>query len=273
MADQVLKSWRRPNHHRPARGKPDPFPATQVFDNLYFIGNSKFACYVVSTSEGLLMLDCMTCDPDDIPYIEREYRDLGLDITQLKAILITHGHGDHYGRANLLRERYGAKIYMSKVDFDYAQAANDPDSVFPDGPLTWDVDGYLEEGSFTLGATTITVAATPGHTRGCLSFIVPVFDEGRPHRIALWGGTGVPAKREYQEEYLASCDRFARLTDELGVDGEITNHPYVDSTILRLSVLRGIVDGVPNPFVLGKEGYKYFESYIRDNCLRIMNGG
>lgn len=273
MAEQVkAASWRTANPHVLVIGaKGTPYPATKFFDQLSFIGDSKYGCYVLETSDGMVMLDCLTMDPAHIDTIEKGFADLGLDIHQLKAILVTHGHGDHYGHADHFRERYGAKIYMSQVDYEYARAADDPYSWFPDGPLGFEVDGYLEDGQdFTLGDTSIKIVATPGHTMGCLSFLIPVTDEGRPHLIALWGGTGVPGRPERQEVYLASCDKFARITQELGVDGEITNHPFVDQTLQRLDVVRSIVDGVPNPFVLGCENYKYYELMFRNSCLKKM---
>ena len=89
-------------------------PATRIFDNVYFIGNDMMACYLLTTSEGLLMIDCM--DRGFFEYIDQGIRSLGFNPEDLKAIIITHGHGDHYGDANLFRQHYGTKLYMSKID-------------------------------------------------------------------------------------------------------------------------------------------------------------
>lgn len=272
MGNSAIPSWRSKNPHVLKIGaKGTPYPPTRFFDQLSFIGDSKYACYVLETSEGLILLDCLTLDPNHITMIEEGFKALELDIHELKAILITHGHGDHYGHADYFRDKYGAKIYMSQVDYEYARAADDPYSWFPDGPMTFEVDGFIEGGQkFVLGDTSIIIAATPGHTMGCLSFIIPVTDDSVPHLIALWGGTGVPGRLERQEVYLKSCDEFAALTEKLGVDGEITNHPFVDLTLMRLDIVRSIVDGVPNPFVLGKDNYKYYENMFRNRCLSKM---
>jgi len=272
MQEPFFRSWRKANPHKMIPGQKDLLvPPTRIFDQLSFIGTTKYACFVLETTDGLILLDCLNTGAQYVPLIEEGFADLGLDIRDLKAILITHGHGDHYGRADLLRERYGAKIYMSEVDFKYARDANDPFSRFPDGPLPWAVDGYLEDGvPFCLGNTQVRIVSTPGHTPGCLSFLIPVTDEGRAHLLALWGGTGVPGNPGRQKLYLESWERFAQITEELGVDGELTNHPFVDQTVERLALLRTIVDGLPNPFVLGKEGYQYYESMFRDMCLRRM---
>ncbi len=41
----------------------------------------------------------------------------------------------------------------------------------------------------TLGATTLTLYLTPGHTLGTISTLIPVRDRGKPHLVAEWGGT------------------------------------------------------------------------------------
>ena len=111
---------------------------------------------------------------------------------------------------------------------------------------------------------------TPGHTLYCMSFIIPVTDNGEPHMMAMWGGSGIPYYPGDKVAYLRSCLRFAQITEKFGVDGEIASHPFIDKEIERLAVIRGIPDGVPNPFVLGKEEYKKMESMYLYLCLDAM---
>ena len=54
---------------------------------------------------------------------------------------------------------------------------------------------------------------------------------GRPHNIALWGGTGLlPDVNIYQ--YLMSLDKFTKVCDEYNVEGAISNHPGRDNGIV-----------------------------------------
>ena len=79
-------------------------------------------------------------------------RELGL---QLVATLDTHVHADHVTAAWLLRQRLGSRILLA----DAAQAGN--------------VDRALRHGdSVAFGSRHLTVRATPGHTNGCLSFVL-----------------------------------------------------------------------------------------------------
>ena len=102
-----------------------------------------------------------------------------------------------------------------------------------------------------------------------MSFIIPVTDEGRPHHLALWGGTGILPDSD-KEAYLASVEKFSQICDGYEVDAEISNHPFVDNSLLRLEVIRNIVDGVPNPFVIGREAYRRYERMFYDLCKSKM---
>lgn len=190
------------------------------------------------------------------------------DISKLKTILITHGHFDHYGSADAIRKLTGAKIYMSKIDYECARTNADGG---PGGPLPWEVDGFVSEGDvFTVGDTQIHAVATPGHSWATMSYIFNVTDEGRPHMTSLWGGTGVPRKLSDKLVYLRSCRHFAEWTERFCVDCEVTNHPFIDASLQRMEVLRTMHDGVPNPFVLGKENYKYYENSFEEMCLKAI---
>ena len=270
-----IVSWRKPNPHRPPGGGPShseakDVPATRFFDRMSFIGNEWIGCFVIETSEGLIMIDCLEPEQRYVDMIETGAQQLGLDLNKLKAILITHGHFDHYGHADYFRSKYGAKLYMSAVD--EADALSEK-TWRPPGrvPLPFAMDGHIEDGDvFRLGDTAIHIVSTPGHTRGCLSFIIPVTDEGRPHLAALWGGTGVTRERSEQLDYLASSQKFRSICEQMNVDVEIATHPFVDQTPQRLAVCREIVDGVANPFVIGKEAALRYQDMFTQMCRSKM---
>src|SRR5215471_17574032 len=73
-----------------------PIEPTQIFDNVYAIGNSGTTAYVFRTSAGLVMIDALNANQVE-PVLLPGFKALGLDPTQLKAVIIGHGHADHFG--------------------------------------------------------------------------------------------------------------------------------------------------------------------------------
>ncbi len=112
-----------------------------------------------------IVIDCGG-DSEDVVKILNEN-----DLT-LEAIVLTHGHFDHIGGVNKLREETGAKVYGAIEERDLF---DDPDHNLSTatllGPITLDCDHYFKDGD-ELVFTPITLKAknTPGHTEG--SFVL-----------------------------------------------------------------------------------------------------
>ncbi|AGX44568.1 MBL fold metallo-hydrolase [Clostridium saccharobutylicum] len=244
-----------------------PIEPTKVFDNLYFIGSNGVGSWLVNTSDGLILIDAMRTIEDAEDIIIPGIKKLGFDPANIKYILVTHGHGDHYGAAQYIHNNYGAPILMSADDWNYMNThsteANGPE--FPKPTTHTDItDGE----KLTLGDTSITIVSTPGHTPGGVSLIIPVTDNGTKHMVGMWGGTGLPQLLEDNEKYLNSLDYFAKFTDAAQVDAEITAHPFTDNSIERLETLRNRKSGDPNPYVIGQDGYK---AYMDKMKIRVTD--
>ena len=62
-----------------------PLTSTKVFDNHYCIGTKSVVVWALQTSDGIILIDSIW-DNNDAQLI-------------IDDILISHGHGDHYGGA------------------------------------------------------------------------------------------------------------------------------------------------------------------------------
>lgn len=96
---------------------------------------------------------------------------LGLTVTK---ILLTHGHFDHVGAVSLLREKTRAPVHLHPADLSRMTGASRQGMLFglsvPDPPAP---DVLCEEGDVVrLEEQEFLVVHTPGHTPGCVSFLV-----------------------------------------------------------------------------------------------------
>jgi metallo-beta-lactamase class B len=101
-----------------------------------------------------------------------------------------------------------------------------------------DVVVGLEGTKITLGATTIDVIATPGHTRGTLSYIFPVKDGGRTLTVAYAGGTAFnfPRTAENFAVYRDSQRKMLELARAAGATVLMTNHTEFDRAYDRARI-------------------------------------
>ena len=100
----------------PARSTWYAEPA-KVFDDFYFVGGKIHSAWALTTSEGIILIDTI------FPYNSDELivgglKKLGLDPTTIKYVIVTHGHGDHIGGAEMLQKEFGAKVVMGGPDWD-----------------------------------------------------------------------------------------------------------------------------------------------------------
>ena len=64
--------------------------------------------YMVETEEGLVLIDAGVGPVGDAPLLA--VREAGYKLSDVKRILLTHGHADHSGNAAYLREMTGATV-------------------------------------------------------------------------------------------------------------------------------------------------------------------
>jgi glyoxylase-like metal-dependent hydrolase (beta-lactamase superfamily II) len=98
VEDLTWRTWARSmDSHR--------VPLTQVFDNLWFLGTKYTSMYFLKTADGgVMLIDALNNTADANNYIIPALQQLNLP---LRGIYISHGHGDHDGGVNRLREVYG----------------------------------------------------------------------------------------------------------------------------------------------------------------------
>jgi metallo-beta-lactamase class B len=239
-----------------------PIEPAKIFDNVYVIGNQGTAAYVIQTSTGLVMIDSLSPDQTQTQLLAG-FQKLGLDPANVKAIIVGHGHADHFGGTAYFQEHFGSKIYISGADWEMMErpAAGKGAPKGPPPPMPKHDQVIAEGKPIVIGDLTITPVAVPGHTPGSMGFIFPVKDNGKTHIAAMYAGTiltpGIISD-EGLATYAKSVAHFKEETKKAKVDVELQNHPLMDPIQAKLDKLKARKKGEPNPFVVGTANYQKF---------------
>lgn len=127
------------------------------------VGELATNCYLLEDEEAGL---AAVIDPGD--EAEKILKALDQDGMKVEYILLTHGHYDHIGGVSgLVKALPGVKVYLHKAD---SRGVG-----YHVVPLADQVEGllYYDDGdTLTMGALTIQVIHTPGHTPGSVTLKV-----------------------------------------------------------------------------------------------------
>jgi metallo-beta-lactamase class B len=252
-----------PKKEIPVIGDLTPMEPTRLFDNFYYVGTKSVGAFIVDTGKGLIMIDT-GWGAEDCVQIVQDIKRLGLNPGDIKQILISHEHLDHYGGVPYLKKNVcpAAEVAMSTIAWNYLQArpAGSPGGPYSN-PRPQSIDFFLSDGmEIALGKTVIRIIATPGHTWGCVSFIIPVTDNGITHMVGAMGGTILSPDWDKAYHYKASIEYFQRFTREAKCDVGLSVHFWGNDA--KLAALHARKPGQANPFVIGTE--KFESVYLRE---------
>jgi metallo-beta-lactamase class B len=268
---------------RPANAAPRPAGApardtwyarpVKVFDNLYFVGQTEYSAWAVTTSEGIIIIDPIF-DYSVEEEVVNGLKSLGFDPNNIKYVLISHAHSDHVGGASYLQDRFNAKVIMSEADWTLLEGTR----------ASWRkprkelvaTDGQ----KLTLGDTSLTLHLTPGHTLGTISSLIPVRDGNAKHVAAYWGGTAfnwttnragyITAERPdafWFNRYIESAQRFRTLARQAGADVILSNHTEFDGSKKKLPALAARKPGEPHPYVVGADSVARYLT-VAEECAK-----
>ena len=124
--------------------------------------------YLVTKGSSALLVDCAA--PADAVLAA-----LAKEGTTLAAIFLTHGHFDHMLTLAEVKTKTGAPILLSDGDRDLpADTMKNAHGVFFGESVSYpEPDTLLSDGDcLSFGDLTVTVRATPGHTKGSSLFLI-----------------------------------------------------------------------------------------------------
>ena len=212
----------------PAWTKPTaPFP---VIGPISYVGTEGLAAYLIRTPAGAILMDGTMAE--NVPAIERNIAASGVNMRDVKLILLSHAHFDHAAGVAGLQRASGASLVVGAGDAEAMRTGVSPGEVtyqptnFPPAR----VGRTVRDGDrVTLGGVTLTAIATPGHTPGCTSWSMRVVDQGRASDVLFLcsltvAGNRLVGNRRYPAIVADFRGSFARLAS-VHADVVLPFHP------------------------------------------------
>lgn len=166
---------------------------TAIADSVHFAYTDLVNWTVVTDQNGVMLID--TGFPGSRDDVLASLRQLGFGVDDLRAILLTHAHIDHFGSAIWFAKTHGTPVYCHAAEVghckrEYLEQVSPMDlatRIWRPQWLNWSVaisrkGALMRDGIPTTQALTEDVAAslpgkpmaipTPGHTGGHCSYVV-----------------------------------------------------------------------------------------------------
>ncbi len=157
----------------------EPFPPHKIAGNLYYVGSRDLASYLVTSSEGHILINSSL--EESVPLIRASIEQLGFKFTDVKVLLISHAHSDHCAGSAEIRKLTGAQYMVMEPDVPAVESGgglrksrikNKADyTQFPPAR----VNRVLKDGDeVKVGDAAVVAHLTPGHTPGCTTWTMKV---------------------------------------------------------------------------------------------------
>jgi len=249
----------------------------QIYGNLYYVGDSWVCVHIVDTGDGLLMFDAGNCGAEAM--LVHAIWELGFNPADVKWLILSHGHVDHFGAARFFRRMFGTQIYLGEPDARMfreephlsmiQESGNCMDTLVPIDKVIHDQE-VLQFGNIE-----VLFYLVPGHTKGCISCFFDVTDGMDKRRVGYYGGFGFNTlQKEYLIEigdtsyemrnlYLKSLERMKNMNVDIFMGNHTAN---VDLLNKRQEMLSG---SEHNPFI-DKKAWKKYLSDKQNELLELI---
>lgn len=170
-----------------------PAAPFRIADRLYYVGARDVTAFLIDSGKGLILLDAGYAAT--APQVLANIRTLGFDPKNIRYLLNSQAHLDHAGGLAELKAVSGAKMVASHLDGALLERGGHGDfhsgDRWPYPPVK--VDRFVRDGDkLRLERVTLTAQLTPGHTKGCTTWTMPVTDKGRTYQAQFNCSMTVP---------------------------------------------------------------------------------
>lgn len=201
-----------------AAAKNLPVEPFRIVGNIYYVGASDVASYLIESPDGLVLVGGGFAET--AAQIERNIQTLGFRLSDVKIVLAGHAHPDHAGGLAALKRDTGATFAaMTEEVIPYENSGR---GTFYRGERALfesvKVDRTLHDGSvIKLGNVVLTAHRTAGHTPGCTSWTLAALDNKLRRNVVIAcqltvpGGQSLVNNLDYPNSAENFRQSFARL--------------------------------------------------------------
>jgi glyoxylase-like metal-dependent hydrolase (beta-lactamase superfamily II) len=165
---------------------------TRIAEGVHRLGSSLINFYLVEDGDRLTVVDAGL--PGYRKRLDTALAELGRSLSDVEAVLLTHGHADHVGFAESVRSEAGVPVYIHEADERLALTGKPPRGERGPVPYLWRpqlwrllAHGIPNGGLVPPKVAEVTtfgddatldvpgrprLVPTPGHTRGCVTFVL-----------------------------------------------------------------------------------------------------
>ena len=226
-----------------------------MFDNLYHVGPCYVSVWLLTTPQGHILFDSAQ-EPfvdDVIENIEKT----GINLRDIKYIVLSHGHMDHVGGAERIRRVTGARVVAMAEDWTMMEAlqgkSNNRDiEAERAAQARHGGEGrrYARRSAIRRSNSIIT----PGHTPGVLSTEgIRLKDGNQTYTGIVMGGGGYRGGLKEAEQSVVTANKVAAIQ---GVQVNLQIHSWAEpngypggGVLERAVLLKNRKPGEPHPFV------------------------
>lgn len=235
----------------------EPVKPFRIVGNIYYVGVSGVTSFLITTLNGAILIDGGF--PETAPLIAKNVAELGFHLRDVKYLLNSHAHYDHSGGLAELKRLSGAEMIASRADGETLASGRQinyglgQDALFP--PVR--VDRIIGDKEIVqLGEMQLTAHLTPGHTKGCTTWTMPVSENGKILNVVFHCSTTVAGNQllnnrkypriisDYEHSFAElrklPCDvflgphgSFFRLTEKRQKLSGTKSNPFIDRTEFR----------------------------------------
>jgi metallo-beta-lactamase class B len=195
------------------------YPPFRVVGNIHYVGTYDLACYLITTSEGNILIN--TGLASSASTIKSNIETLGFKLADTKILLTTQAHYDHVGAMAEIKRQTGARLMVHENDPLVLADGGKSDYAFGGEQSTFEpvtADKLLRHGDvITLGKTKITLLHHPGHTKGSSSFLLDIAPEKWSYRVLIVNMPSIVVNKKFTDvtTYPAIASDYAYTFDAL----------------------------------------------------------